>query len=100
MTVTDPISKAECELRCGAYKHELHEIDNELHNMESKLVDIARWQAEHDGRINAWWEQQFRVNKDYNARLRTLERKVIWASGAMAAIGAVLGGIVTKYLGG
>lgn len=95
-----PITKSECELRCGAYKHELAGIDTELRRLEIKLVDISRWQAEHDGRINAWWEEQFRTNKDHSERLRSLESKVMWFSGFAAGVGAILGSVITKFLGG
>jgi len=99
MTPEDSVTKSECELRCGAYKSELESIDAELHVMESRIIDVQRWQAEHDGRINAWWEQQFRVNQSFEKRLVAVERKVIWASGFAAGIGALTGGMITRLLG-
>lgn len=100
MTPDEFISKSECELRCGTYKMELRAILEELKRIDSEVVSVSRWQGEHDGRINAWWEQQFRTNNDHELRLRMLERKVIWISGLMAGLGSIGGSIITKLLGG
>ncbi len=68
---------------------------------------MEQWQAEHDGRINAWWEAQHGYNakndamiSEYQRRLTGLERKVIFFSGAASAIGAIAGALAGVLLGG
>lgn len=92
------VTKEECQLRCGAYKEAMTHLQKEIECYEKKYIELARWQAEHDGRINAWWKQQFRTNHGVDEKFRgvferlvAVERKVIWASGFAAAIGAGLG---------
>ncbi|MCP3977224.1 MAG: hypothetical protein GY720_22270 [bacterium] len=72
-----------------------------------RLSAIEQWQAEHDGRINAWWEAQHGYNArmdaslaEYSRRLTGLERKVIFFSGAASAIGAIAGALAGAFLGG
>lgn len=75
--------------------------------IRKQLHDISLWQAEHDGRINAWWENQRNWNSRVEVkmcrasdRLSALEKKVMWFSGFAAAVGSVAGVLVTKALGG
>jgi len=69
--------------------------------------DTVRWQAEHDGRINAWWEAQREWNMKVDTKLHTLsfrltalERKIIFVSGAAAAIGSGLGALIMGVING
>lgn len=69
--------------------------------------ETVRWQAEHDGRINAWWEAQRAWNMKVDTKLHTLsvkltalEKKIIFVSGAAAAIGSVLGALITGIING
>jgi hypothetical protein len=79
-------------------------------------VDIARiyerieggetWRAEHDGRINAYWEQQFRLNAkleammtSFDKRLTAVERRVFWVSGFAAGIGSLIGVAISHSMG-
>ena len=39
------------------------------------------------------------VHKDQEGRLRKVERKQTWASGASAVVGAIIGGAVTLFSG-
>ena len=80
---------------------------------ESKCscYDCIRWQAEHDGRINAWWYTQHRWNEEIEKELNALtkrmtaqEKRQMWLSGASAAGGAMagvlLGWVLQNILGG
>ena len=65
----------------------------------------VRWMAEHDGRINAWWTQQREWNlkmeqkvDKHSLRLGALERKVLFISGAAAAIGSIVGALVSGFM--
>jgi len=65
-----------------------------------KHEKMNKWVAEHDGRINAWWESQRRWNKgvekdvrDIFTRVRCLEHRVIFASGFIGCIGAIIGAV-------
>lgn len=62
-----------------------------------------RWEAEHDGRTNAWWDAQHTWNEKadhmhstINARLSAIERKIMWVTGFAAALGAVAGNILSN----
>ena len=92
------ITRAECALRCGAYKEELKSIHVDIGRLERIVTDGQKWQAEHDGKINAYWNEQFRINKDYGIRLSSIERKVVYASGAAAMAGAVIGIVLTHLV--
>ena len=67
------------------------------------------WVAEHDARINQYWKTQWRRNDSFHReihrvreRVGRVEGKVIWASGAAAAFGAMIGTLplLLKLLGG
>ncbi len=67
------------------------------------LEDVKAWIAEHDGRIDAYWKAQHRLNDRTEARfaafglrLEAVERRVLWISGAAATLGGVLGGLLPK----
>lgn len=68
-----------------------------------KIEDILAWIQDHDGRIDAWWEAQHRTNERMESRLDGLsrrmtavEKKIMWITGAAAAIGSFAAPIVTK----
>jgi len=78
------------------------------------IDDIKMWIADHDGRIDAYWEAQFKLNDKtegkfvtfgdntegkfaaYGLRLAAVERRVMWFAGVAAGIGSVVGGLLTK----
>lgn len=69
------------------------------------IEDIKIWIADHDGRIDAWWEQQHGWNRVMEAdsrnrdtRLTALEKKVMYFSGASAAFGSVIGALIANAL--
>lgn len=69
--------------------------------------ECVRWRAEHDGRINAWWEAQRTWNAktdqkmhNFGVKLSALEKKVIFFSGFAAALGSGLGALITGLLNG
>lgn len=56
------------------------------------------WIANHDGRINAWWDAQHKWNAmidiwrdGISKRLNRLEWRVAWIAGVAATVGALLG---------
>ncbi len=62
---------------------------------------IWQWIAEHDGRINAYWEAQHKLNEQteaklnaYGTRLMALEKKVL----LFAALGAIAGSILSQVI--
>jgi hypothetical protein len=98
-------------LRCGAYRGRLESIESQISRLDRDCVEVKRWQAEHDGRINAYWEAQFRINsvaeekfQGVFKRIIAVEHRVIWASGFAACGGAVVGVIasvlISKLVGG
>lgn len=72
-------------------------------SLEKRMATRDRWEAEHDGRINAWWEAQHDWNgkiekwqHTIGARMSAIERKIMWVSGFAAAIGAVAGNVLSN----
>ena len=62
------------------------------------MDDVKTWIAEHDGRINAFWDEQHRWNTttdsrldNFSKRLSVLERRVMWIVGAGAVAGSLAG---------
>ena len=68
-----------------------------------EAMDRARlWMAEHDGRINAYWDEQHRHNKNVDDEMRklatslnALERRVVTICGIAAGAGSVIGTILS-----
>jgi hypothetical protein len=92
------ITRAECALRCGVISDRLTDIEKDLAKLDRDCVEVKRWQAEHDGRINAYWSQQFKVNSTNDDKFNGLFKRVIvvenramWAAGFAACGGAIVG---------
>jgi len=69
------------------------------------LDEVKLWIAEHDGRINAYWETQHTWNErvdsrhqDLYSRISALEKKVMWVAGAAAVLGSLLGTLIPKII--
>lgn len=69
------------------------------------VEELALWAAEHDGKINAYWEAQHKWNykKDTadvarDRRVTAIEKKVIVLCTLSAAVGSVIGSIVSGYI--
>ena len=76
---------------------ELDMMRKDVANCEARILEMLRWQAEHDGRINAWWEQQFKLNTDLMTRVSIVERRMIYASGFAAGVGALIGASLYNF---
>ena len=70
------------------------------------LEDVIVWVIDHDSRIDVWWEQQHVWNARMeqkmdriSLRLTALEKRVMWLSGAAAAIGALIGNLLGRGIG-
>ena len=71
------------------------------------IDDVKAWIAEHDGRIDAWWYSQHKLNEKmedrmdcYSRRLHIVEKRMMFWAGAAGAIGAFLGGLIPRLMGG
>lgn len=71
--------------------------------LRAELRDHALWQAEHDGRINVLWTNQHDWNikkdgddKQRDNRLSIVEKRMVAHSLIGAAIGSVIGLLVTQ----
>ena len=71
------------------------------------LEDAASWIHSHDGRIDAWWQQQHALNKDHSLRFQALEKRiasvenrVIWAAGLGAGLGALVMNGMVRFAAG
>lgn len=69
------------------------------------IEDIKIWIADHDGRIDAYWDEQHRWNskmedviESIGLRLTSVEKKIMWFAGASAAVGSVVGAFVANTL--
>ncbi len=69
------------------------------------VEELALWAAEHDGRVNALWDNQHSLNDlmekrlyAISTRLGALERKVMWFAGFAACAGGLIGGVLPKLL--
>ncbi len=69
------------------------------------LNDMKVWIADHDGRIDAYWEAQHIWNKkieiefkDFGLRISSCEKKIMYFAGAAAALGSVVGAFVANTL--
>jgi len=65
--------------------------------------DIRLWITDHDARIDVWWHDQHEWNKstEYKMhslveRLTAVEKRVMWLSGAAAAVGSIIGALLVK----
>jgi len=71
------------------------------------VEDAATWIHDHDGRIDAWWQQQHALNQDNAMRFQAMEKRiasvesrVIWAAGLAAGFGATVSGGLMHIFGG
>lgn len=76
-----------------------------LDDVKSELQRQALWMAEHDGRINAYWEAQHKLNDvvakkfhTFGLRLDALERRVLYMAGGASALGAVAGVLIARLI--
>ena len=70
----------------------------------SNLEDVIHWIQDHDGRIDAYWEQQHKWNArietqmgEVYTRLTAIEKRVVFFAGAAAAAGALIGNFVQVF---
>lgn len=70
------------------------------------VEDVKLWIAEHDGRINAYWDQQRQFNAEVQddmrnvfSRLNAVERRAAWMAGVGAGAGALLGTLLAFLTG-
>ena len=64
------------------------------------MDDIKTWIADHDGRIDAWWEAQHALNDELEERITKNEKRLIWLMASAAAGGGVAGQIIATLFGG
>ena len=60
-----------------------------------------QWAAEHDGRINAWWEAQHDWNAKVEARITVLEKRVTAIEiriAMIAGVAAILGSLLGQFI--
>ena len=76
------------------------------------IADTAAWVHEHDGRINAWWSQQHKLNDDSRAafsrfglrldglakRIGACERKMLYVAGVASWGGAIVGALIGAWI--
>lgn len=73
------------------------------------LQAVLLWIAEHDGRIEAWWDQQHRWNlsfekevrlsqRELSTRLTSVERRMIYVAGIAAGAGSILFNLAASAL--
>jgi len=80
-------------------------MSDRLRQRIEDLDDVREWIAEHDGRIDAYWKAQFKLN-DRNEekmgaishRLTIVERKVWQAAGFAAAAGSIVGAFLSGLI--
>lgn len=69
------------------------------------IETVKLWAVSHDAKIYAWWDEQHRLNdsmrsanKMLEGRISTIEKRIMWVSGAFAGVGALIGTVVSKAL--
>jgi len=67
--------------------------------------DLREWLAKHCGKVDAYWKMQLDWNKNMlhwkdrvDIKISSLEKKVMWLTGFAAAIGAILGNLINRFL--
>ncbi len=76
-----------------------------LDDVKRELQRQALWIAEHDGRINAYWEAQHKLNDSvanklhtFRLRLDALEKRVLYMAGVASALGSLVGVLITRAI--
>lgn len=69
---------------------DMEDIEGRLKDLEKDHLVCSKWQAEHDGRINAWWEAQHAWNARVDSSVQALERTAWKSVGIGATILAVI----------
>ncbi len=69
------------------------------------IEDVKTWIADHDGRIDAYWDAQHALNERttdtleaLTHRLGALEKKVVMFAGIAAGAGGLLGTFIRSFL--
>jgi len=65
----------------------------------SDLNGLKLWAVEHQTEVSMLWTEQLVINKELNGRMKTLERKVLWAAGFAAGLGAMVPWVLAELLG-
>jgi len=75
----------------------------ELNAIEARLRIQENWAAEHDGRINVLWSDQFNINKahdretrEIHKRLTAIEKRLVWLVGVAAGTGALAPDVIER----
>ncbi len=78
---------------------------DDCNSLEERLRLLEVWAAEHDGKINSYWESQRSWNNRVDEKLTcdlgriiALEKRLVWLSGVAAGLGGTLGGVVSRFL--
>lgn len=78
---------------------ELNEVVSSIKTIE----DVKVWAAHHDGKIDAFWDNQFKLNSaqtttnlDLHVRITKVEKKVMWMAGLAAGLGGIIGPLVGR----
>ena len=79
--------------------------DEGIKALEKVVHQLELWRAAEAARTKAWWETQHSLNKTVDARMCKAERrisdldlKVMWWSGFAAAMGSVLGALISHFI--
>ena len=85
--------------------------DTQHRPIPTDVQGVLLWIAEHDGRIDAWWEEQKRWNRDFEKEVRTtqhgfelrlsaVEKRMIYVAGIASGVGSILGTVGYAILRG
>ena len=85
--------------------------DQQHRPIPTDVQGVLLWIAEHDGRIDAWWEEQKRWNRDFEKevriqqhgfelRLSAVEKRMIYVAGIASGFGSILGTVGYAILRG
>ncbi len=63
------------------------------------LPKLQMWAVEHQAEISKLWSDQLIINKEQGALMKSVQKKVVWAAGFAAGVGAMTPWIIAKILG-